>query len=235
MVDLHQHLLFGLDDGARNYVEMEQMIINCSLQDIDTVVATPHIWPGAEMFPIDVFQENTRIANEIGKKHGVKILPGAEVLYSENCIPALKKKAIPTLANGPCILVEFYPDSRFESIQSAVRGILDAGYHPVIAHMERYQCLYRNRDRVDSLHNIGAVMQINAEMIILHRFFNQWQGYYFSLIRDGLIDCVASDAHNTDSRPLKLQKAREKLERVFGATQALQLTDGIPRHLLNMD
>lgn len=223
MIDIHQHLLFGIDDGAADEKEARAMIDACAKQGIETVVATPHVWLGAERFPRESVQAVMRQILPYAESRGVKLLAGAEILISGVLLDSLEKRDLPVLGSSNLLLLEFLPETYYPTMLSAVREMIARGYRPVLAHMERYDCLYRHPERVESLRNLGAVMQMNAHFVKrLHRFGAR--RFYYRLIKTGNIDCIASDAHNCSSRPQLMLDAYNKLKIMFGRETADRLT-----------
>lgn len=211
MTDIHQHLLWGVDDGAQTPQAMYTMLRQAHKQGIKTVVATPHATPGLEPFDIRLCRERQMEAQHFCDVEGMdlKVLLGAEIAWTNQAILSLRQSRIPTLGDTDYVLLELWRDVSWNVAKDAVRQMIGAGYCPILAHPERYRafCLfpkYAIRFREET----GAMFQINADAIlnpigILQRRFIR------TLIDQRAIDLVASDAHDSSDRPVNLAEARK--------------------------
>lgn len=235
MIDIHQHLIFGMDDGAKTFEETQQMIRHAANQGITRIIATPHATPGIQEFHYQRFMEHLSLANQWCRAQAVpmEILPGCEIFYTPETTRWLQEGRIPTLAGTRHVLVEFNLTASYEELRSAARKLSNAGYEPVFAHIERYRCLSK-LERIKELREDYPVLtQVNANTFLHSRGFfkNRWLR---RVLEDNLIDLVASDAHNTDTRPCRLGEAKQVLTRLFDGQQtnavfqAEQILDGLP-------
>ena len=127
------------------------------------------------------------------------IYAGHEIYYSVGVIDRLKEGAILTLAGSRHILVEFRTSVAYHIMSQAVQEFRQAGYVPIIAHVERYMCLEK-KGRVEALKEQGALCQMNVEAL-QGSFFDSESRRAKKMISKGQIDFVASDMHNLTSRP----------------------------------
>ena len=100
---------------------------------------------------------------------------------------------------------------KYADLRGAVRGCVEAGYYPVLAHIERYQCLWKNEKAVEELVRMGAYMQVNAENFT-EGFFSARRRWCLKLAGEGLMHFLASDAHNTKERCPNIKQAADYLE-----------------------
>ena len=234
MIDIHQHFLWGLDDGADSAAEMRKMLLEAADSGISHLFATVHVRPGREHFRAETYCERLQEAEDFiaKKKLGITVCPGAEILYSSKALPYLDEGRIPTMNGTRFILVEFYPDEDFSSIRGALRALLNGGYKPILAHTERYVCM--EKDTVKKLEDLkydGAKLQVNSGAVLQSSrlFGNPFPG---KLLKSGMIDYVASDAHGAKKRPNTLKEAypvtvkklgKEKAEKLFSGNQKRDL------------
>lgn len=223
--DIHSHFLYGLDDGAKTKADMESMLDAAYENGIRTLYATPHVVLGVYPFDEALYQQRIEAARAYcrQKQYPICICTGAELMYT----PALNQYAIdgnlPVLGNSDHVLIEFSPDVSYDELCDAAALIGSCGYTVVLAHAERYPCLYRgNRAaRLRREHNVQ--LQVNCGSVIWCRGFfrrrmlNRW-------FRLRLIDCVASDAHDSHVRPMQMKQAHEWLSRKYGEAYAAELT-----------
>ena len=148
---------------------------------------------------------------------------GAELLYT----PALRQYAVdhrlPGLAETDEVLVEFTPDIPLREVEQALDTLERLGYVVVMAHIERYACLYAGKTAAKLKERHDVLYQVNANTLLTER------GYFRTRrmerwFREGLVDYVASDAHNVHARPFRMSKAYQVLAEKFGAEEAARLT-----------
>ena len=109
------------------------------------------------------------------------------------------------------VLVEFEPETQYSTIMFAVRELRDNGYKPIIAHFERYRCLYQRKERLAELRKHGAKLQLNYDRLIEKGNFLHPNGWR-KLLKDGYVDFLGSDTHGMKFRPLHVDRAMDWLE-----------------------
>ena len=224
LIDIHHHLVFGMDDGAQTVQDTQRMLQRAHLEGVRHIIATPHVEPGHREFAYDQYLQRlqqTRHAAE-ALKTGVKVYPGAEIFYTEATVRLLREKRVPTLAGSDCVLIEFSPMAPYEQLTEAARKLQNAGYQPIFAHVERYRCLGRI-SRVRELHDeYHVLMQMNAGSIVnrLPLLREVWKK---RVLESGWIDIAASDAHDTLNRPCRMQACYRTLSQMLGRTMAENL------------
>lgn len=214
-LDLHHHLVYGLDaDGPKTREEMHRMIDLAARDGITDLVATPHVTPGLRPFDLGAFLARLQEARDYCREqgHAIRLYPGAEVLYTDYACDHLQMGRVPTLAGSQHVLVEFSPDIPFDRLEHSLRQLVQAGFLPILAHTERYPCLTRHPKRATALkQQLPLSYQVNAS------FFLRKQGFLLRrfvrhLLKTGLLDFVSSDAHNTGSRRVNLREGFASLK-----------------------
>lgn len=241
--DLHHHLLYGVDDGAQSLKMSVEMARLAWEKGTSTIVTTPHVTPGVEPIQTELFQKRLEELRSACKRAGIglRILLGAEILYTDMTCSFLSDGRVPTMAGTDYVLVEFMPGVRYDALYSALQKILRTGYLPIVAHVERYACLSTAPRRALSLKREldGVLFQMNCSTILGGRgFFNDL--HTRKLLDEGLIDIAASDAHNLRERPTRMLEAYNKLEDSYDAVYAANLTGfgerkGFWRQLVGVD
>ena len=227
-MDIHHHLLYGMDDGPKDCRKMYAMLRRAASQGISRIVATPHITPGVYHFDRSQYDLALREAADYCSRMGLNIAlyEGAEILYTGQTCRLLREGKVPTLAGTDRVLVEFSPDVRFEELHEALDHLLCSGYLPVVAHVERYRCLVMHPARAERLkREMTVYFQVNCGAILDDRGFFE-RRFINRLMRKHLIDAVATDAHNTSSRSARMYDAWRELKFEYGASYARRLTDG---------
>ena len=234
-VDLHHHLIYGVDDGAQSLEDMQKMILRAAAEGVTDIVCTSHVTPGYEPFRREVYDAHLEEARVYIREQGLdlRVHPGCEVLYTDASARLLREGHYPTLAGSDTVLVEFIPDTSFREITEAVSSFAMAGYDVMLAHVERYDAL-RSRKNVRILRaEFGAYMQMNAGTVINKRVFFM-ERWFRHMMEDGYIDCVATDAHNLTTRSCRMESCHTVLTEKFGLDMADELCGGFQRRLLEL-
>lgn len=234
-VDLHHHLVYGVDDGAQNLEDMQKMILRAQLEGVSDIVCTSHTTPGFEPFPMEKYMAHLEEARAFIAQQGLnmRVHTGCEVLYTEASARLLAERHYPTLAGSDVVLVEFSPDMSFRQLADAAASFGMRGYGVLFAHVERYEAL-RNLKNVQRLRSeFGVHMQMNTNTIIGKKgfFTERWVRH---MLEDGHIDCVATDAHNLSYRPCRMKQCHEMLAMKYGSDFADELCGGFQRRLLEI-
>lgn len=225
--DIHHHLLYGVDDGAQSLQMSLKMAQRAYRGGTRTIIATPHVTPGVEQIDEQKFHKRLDEIHAACRQAGMdlRLLLGAEILYTDMTCRLLSEGRVPTLAGTEYVLVEFMPGVRYDALYKALEGILRAGFLPVVAHVERYACLASSPRRAAMLKDEleGVLFQMNSSTILGGRgFFSDL--HTRRLLEESLIDIVASDAHNLRERPTRLHEAYQKLREDYDDIYAANLT-----------
>ena len=231
--DIHTHCLPGIDDGARNWDIAMQMLQASWETGVRTVIATPHYLPWREPTPAEsirglCLEAMERCRRELGIE--MAILPGAELYYYDDIVEDLKSGRALTMADSRTVLVEFSEQVPWSELSAGITRIRRSGYQPILAHAERYQCLRRS-DHFQDILSRGILIQSNAQEIE-GGLFNNMTRWVTRQYRERVIDFVASDMHNLDSRPPLSEKQIKWFRRNFDDEYFRRLFgEGIRRQL----
>lgn len=159
IIDIHAHILPEIDDGAKNWEESKRMLDISIAMGIRTIIATPHY---SRHLPVEKVRELVSKLEEEAQKlcPEFKVYCGQEILYFDSIVEILKEKAALTLAESRYVLVEFMPEVAYQKLYQGVRNILRGGYYPVVAHVERYGVLRREKN-IEELLETGCFLQLN--------------------------------------------------------------------------
>lgn len=214
MVDIHAHILPGLDDGAEDREEALKMAVSAVRQGINHMVASSHgnYYP----FSLEEYKEAFNCMKTDLEKAQIplKLYPGMEVFFDESAFELLEKKEILTLNNTDYILVEF----PFEENPSAVIQRLDRlkhmGYRPVIAHPERYLFIQRDEELAYYLADQEYVLQVNAGSLS-GSFGSKTRILAQRMLDDGIVSVIATDTHDGVYRPPILKDMAERMKKTY--------------------
>ena len=217
IIDIHTHILPGIDDGAKNWDTCLEMLKNSAKNGVEQVIATPHKLPWKESAsPDEVRKLCAEAKQKLFEKHAITmdIYPGNEIYYNVDTIQNLKKGMMLTLADTRYILVEFDTNAPFQVFCRAVKDFQNERYIPIIAHVERYACL-RQPEKMQELREMGALFQMNMRTFqggILDAN-SRWAR---KCLRKKQIDFLASDMHDATKRSPVLKEelywVQKKLE-----------------------
>lgn len=234
-VDLHHHLIYGVDDGAQSLEDMQKMILRADGEGVTDIVCTSHVTPGYEPFPKEKYAAHLAEAEGFIREQGIgmRLHQGCEVLYTDAAARLVREGHYPTLAGSDVVLVEFAPDAPLRELMAAASSFGMAGYSVLFAHVERYDALRSLKNVRKLREEYGVYMQMNANTIINKKgfFTERWVKH---MLGDGYIDCVATDAHNLTSRVCRMRKCHEVLREKYGAELADELCGGFQRRMLEI-
>lgn len=217
MIDLHCHILPGVDDGAKDISDSIAMARKAVEQGIQTIVATPHHlnnrYENARSQVIDKVEELNRVL--LQEKIDLTIIPGQETRIHGELIEGYEMGEILPINDTPYLLVEFpsshvprYTEKLFYDIQ--MKGLI-----PVIVHPERNQEIIERPEILYQIVKNGALAQVTAASIC-GDFGKKIKNFSFQLIEANLTHFIASDAHSTRTRTFKLREAYDSIQNKYG-------------------
>jgi len=229
MVDIHSHILPGIDDGAISVDESIEMLRQSANSGVDTIVATPHLMPGRYIAKAKVIEELTSELQEQIFHHGIdiKVLPGRECHLSPEIFDSEKDLTKITVDNaGKYVLAEppflEFPDYVERMIfEFQVRGII-----PVLAHIERYNEVIRNPGFIYKYIQKDCLTQVNVGSLV-GKYGSDVQKTSHILLRHRMAHIVASDTHSPHSMPLG--DGFRIVAEIVGSEEAMNLFDIRPR------
>lgn len=233
-VDIHHHLLYETDDGPTSFEQSLQMIQRAADQGVSCIAATPHVLPGHSEFNPEQHRQKLDALREYiyHQNLDMELRSGAEVLYTTATPHFIEERRIPVLGNSWHMLVEFHPNIHYDELRRAALTIGNMGFSIVLAHAERYRCLRVDGRAARLRMSFGTKIQLNSDAVILahRRFGDRW---IRRMLKNDLVDIIASDAHNTGARPCTLGDCARLLAEEYGEATAQRLCIKHPRDILN--
>lgn len=211
-VDVHTHILPGVDDGSQDMEETVRMLKLASEQEIRTIIATPHYIAGRDNTPASQLEAIRDQVQAQADQWNINIYLGNELYYSESILEALKAKEALTLADSRYVLVEFSVRDTYERIFKGLKELVYGGYAPILAHVERYQALYKRADLISELVKLGCYIQMNAESL-LGGIFNSEANSNRKLFNLGLVHLIGSDCHDSRVRTPRMKDTVKTLRK----------------------
>ncbi len=233
MIDVHCHLLPGIDDGARDLEMALQMARIAQADGITHIVCTPHIYPG--MYDNDaqgIRQAVAELQSRLDEAGiGLRLSAGADAHLTPDLGADIAAGRVPTLAASRYLLLEpphHVAPPRFEE---TVFALMAGGLVPVITHPERLTWVETHHDVFVRLAERGCWMQITAGALT-GRFGRRVSYWADRFVCEGRAHILATDAHHPTRRPPLLEEARAAAERLIGAEEAAHLVRTRPAMIL---
>lgn len=235
MIDIHCHMLPGVDDGSDSMETSLIMAETAVRNGTDVMILTPHCnipgecanYQSAEL--LEKFFAMRKAIDDAGIP--LKILAGAEVFCTDNAPELFKEKKLLTLASGSYMLVEFGFGESVIDINRKLSRLSATGIRPVIAHPERYEAVQHNLHICIEWFDMGYILQINKDSVFgsLGRHAQKAAKW---LLSQGIAHIAASDAHGAYERTADMSAFREYVEAEHSAEYARILLYENPRRII---
>lgn len=224
MIDMHCHILPGVDDGASDLEEAIEMAKIAQSEGIRKIVNTSHFHPEFK------YKMGEGLINEIGKFNlvlkenniDIEVLLGNEIYYSDEVIENLKELEFHTLNDSRYLLIEFSPMNVPKNLANVVYEIKLKGYIPILAHVERYNSIMENPNIIYDCIKEGAIIQVNASSI-LGKHGKEIKKISDILLDNDMVHIIASDAHGSERRRPQLKGAYDFVKSKYSEDVAKNL------------
>lgn len=233
MIDLHSHILPGIDDGAANFDIALEMARIAVANGVTVQACTPHIFPGVYdnsgpqiRLAVDEFQNCL-------DEHGIplRLVTGADAHIVPNMVDGLRSGAILSLADTRYVLVEPPHHVAPPRIEYLFFELLTAGYVPILTHPERLTWIESRFETFVQLFHAGVWMQLTSGSVT-GSFGRRPQYWSERMLNEGMVHILASDAHGARRRRPDLAEGRAAAAKWLGETEAEQLVLDRPRAIL---
>ena len=199
--DLHSHMLCGVDDGAKTADEMYAMLEAAYQDGVRALCLTPHYSPYHFGNTFDKSKQSFALLQAYVAEHhpDMKLFLGNELGYHHSALDALDAGTCRTINKSRYVLMDFPESVVFFELQSAVERLQRAGYIVILAHTERYRCLFHERRWIEEFVDNGGIVQVNASSGV-----GAWgkgaEKQWKKLLKKGLVHIISSDGHNLTKR-----------------------------------
>jgi protein-tyrosine phosphatase len=232
-VDIHSHLIPGIDDGCAVMEEAIACIEQLKSAGYVGSICTPHLWP--QLYPLNTPQQVKLLCQHLSEDlaaAGVeyRIWPGGELRLFDGVIEWMERYGVPTLADSRCVLTDFWDQKWPRWFVKPFRWLIERKYQPIFAHPERVAASFNHPEMLDELRQMGVWLQGNF------RCFTAEEGYHADrivrqLMGEGKYNLLALDMHKPDTLPGRLDGIA-LASREFGADVVERLTNAAPRKLV---
>ncbi|MCF7930937.1 MAG: hypothetical protein K9L02_05475 [Acholeplasmataceae bacterium] len=220
MIDIHSHILPGVDDGSKSLELSIEMIKKEILDGVDCVILTPHVQSTvSKVEPSEHIAIFNNLKEEVRKQNlKIDLYLGAEIFYRSHIDTDFKSL---TLAGTKYILLEFSP-TNVTPIEEIVYDVSRMGFIPVIAHVERYE--YLELEDYVKIKSTGSLLQMNTTSILgLDKKLKK--GVVHKLLKNQLIDIVSTDTHSMGLRLPNMKETYQFLSKHYDVSYLDQIFD----------
>ncbi len=234
LVDIHCHILPGVDDGAPD-MKTAMTMLRWEYEDgVRAIILTPH-------FRLHMFENEEaeiRAAYERLSKAAEKHFPdlelylGCELHAHSDMVAAIKGREQFRLTGSSYVLVEFSPSDSAKYIRNNLYRLRSNGFEPIAAHVERYRSVAGDLDFAGSLVDMGVKLQVNADSV-LGRSGLRARRFCRELMEHDMLHFIGSDAHDLRARPPRLGECAEWLEKRMGTAYAETVMIDNPREIID--
>ena len=234
-IDIHSHVIPGIDDGARNEAIALEMLAIAKKNGTGHIIATPHYVYGNTRYGFATIIEKCNSLNGLAASAGIDITvyPGCEVFITPELIELYEQGLIGTLADSRYMLVEFPMMSIPPYTDNVLYELQLKGITPIIAHPERYSEIQRKPELLEAYIDRGILIQVNSGSIT-GSYGRQLKKTVMRLIKEGYVHFIASDAHSNDKRNPDMNKAAAIVEKKFGTKMRDNLFALNPLKIVNI-
>ena len=236
MIDIHCHILPGIDDGPKDIETSLKMLRIAEEDGIKTVIATPHFYRGFYENQYGDVEEEVKKLNIAAKENNinVEILPGQEIFLDKYTLDYYKSGVVRGLNNSKYMLIELEPDIMPEYVLDIIYELRLLGVKPIIAHPERYSYVIDDITILNKFIEEECFFQLSSGSIT-GTFGKAIQKTSVKLIKNEICDFIASDAHSTGRRKPRLKEAlmyiqqmnKEKYEKILMNTNEMSKNNEI--------
>jgi protein-tyrosine phosphatase len=248
MIDLHSHILPGLDDGAKTLQESIAMCLMGFQDGIRTIVATPHTLNGVYqndrstiLAKVQELNNAINATNAINASNAMnaidainlKILPGADVYCTEDLLDQLERGNALTVGDGgKYLLLEFPPQGIPYGVEEVIFQLMMKGITPIISHPERNLDISLQPQRYFAMVKMGCLGQLTA-MSLTGEFGGEIKRIAEKFLKARVVHIIASDAHSQNRRPPILSSAVRAAARIVGKEEASKMVTEYPQAILH--
>ena len=225
LADLHNHALFGVDDGARTKAITEEMLAISYAEGVRVLCLTPHGDPMRFPYEREValarYEEIKQLCRE--RYPDLTVYLGNEMFGYLDSVSTLVSGQFFPLGNSNVALVEFANDVDYRDMCNVLQSYRAAGYRPMLAHAERCACLVHDVARVDELAAMRVLIQLNTSAFRHTVLPSRTTRFVRSLLDGGMVTAISSDAHGVAQRTPHILFAYTAVERRYGSKAAEKL------------
>lgn len=223
-VDIHTHILPGVDDGAADMQEACRLVHMARQDGTRTLFLTPHHRGDYGKHSVLELQEifaqlQERVAREVPD---MQLYLGTEIRYDADAPEKLLQGQLLSMGGSDFALLEFSTQALKSQILMAVTETLRYGFVPIVAHAERCGAFYTQAALADEVRHLGGYIQVNADSVLGKHGFSV-KRFCHKLLKSQKVDFIATDAHDSQDRPPLLNKCFSQVRKKYGEEYAARV------------
>lgn len=233
MIDIHSHILPGVDDGVKTLASSIELIRELSRSGATDIIATPHYV--SETRYVSRKDNNLRLLEEVksallAEQINVEIYLGNEIYIDPKIAKMVSEGTISSMAGSKYVLVELPLNKSYPSYRDILVDLLDMGYRVILAHPERYEIIQTSYNVLLELHSLGVLFQCNLGSV-MGKYGIEAKTVVKRIMKDSLVFAFGSDAHHCHGVDYWV-KAQKKVSRYCSERQFNQAMTLNPRKML---
>lgn len=235
-IDIHSHILYGIDDGSKTLEESIEIIKQHIEMGFTSIVATPHYIENSKYITNNQKKQNilNNLKKEIKNKNlNVNLYLGNEVFINNNLEKLLNTNEISSINGSKYLLIELPMHNKIKNINDIIYELRIKGIIPIIAHPERYEFVQKNPKIVKDWIEEGALLQSNYGSII-GIYGNKAKKTIKKLLKQNKITFLATDIHFPNNKIyLNMEKIKKKIKKIIGEEKLKELMITNPKKIIS--
>jgi len=234
-VDIHSHILYGIDDGSKSINESIEIIKQHKEMGFKDIVVTPHYIENSEYITNNKEKNNIleTLKKELKKQNiDINLYLGNEVFVNNNLEQLLKNNEISSINNSKYLLIELPMHNKIKNITDIIYELRIKGIIPIIAHPERYEFVQKKPESVQELIEEGAILQSNYGSIV-GVYGEHAKKTLKKLLKKDMISILATDIHFPNNKIyLNMNTIRKKITKIIGEEKSKELMITNPKKVI---
>lgn len=231
MIDIHNHIIYGVDDGARDIDESLKMVELYQKAGFDQIIATSHYDSSRYKVDAGEIKEKVGILNKEIANRGLdfRIYPGHEIQVELDMIKKLKSGELLTLNGSKYVLCELSFVNKPNFLNDLFYNLQLEGYIPIIAHAERYPYVEDHIEWLEDFIKAGALVQINYASIKSHADTTR------ELLQRNMVHIIGTDAHQSEWRSPDISAYKDEIKKIISKEKFDKLSTINPQKVIDDD
>lgn len=215
MIDIHSHLIYGVDDGSKDKDTSVEILSSLSKNGVTDIILTPH-------YILDTKYVNNKLDNivilkelqkEIKKQNiNINLYLGNEIYIDKDILENIKQNKMCTLNNSEYILIELPMNGEFQDYQEIFCDLLNIGFKVILAHPERYTSFQKDYNKINEMIDMGILFQCNIDSI-LGNYGKEAKKTIKYILKNKFVTFVGTDIHSKKSDYSYIEKAKNKFQK----------------------
>ena len=234
MIDIHSHLLYGVDDGSKSLEESIEILRNLKNVGFESIILTPHyIKDSTYSVPKSENLKKLEVLKNALKENNIDInlYLGNEIYIDDEILDLFRSRQISTLNNTNYALIELPMSGIYDEYKEILQDLISKGCKVILAHPERYVSFQQDFNKVYELEKIGVYFQCNFDSII-GRYGEESELMVRRLLQEKKVAFLATDIHHQAHDYSKYERIKKEVLKYLTEEEYKIITESNPRHLI---